>query len=262
MALKKIFREYQRAILGCVSVLGVILIWELALTFLIPLNPFFFTKPSLIAIAFKEQVIQGALWGDLAVSSKAFLWGFSFAILVGIPLGALMGWRRRAGYMLDPFFTALYASPLVALAPFIIVVFGVGLFAKTVLVFALAVFPFIFNTYAGVRSTDRLLINVVRAFGGHEKDLYFKVILPSTLPYIIAGARIALGRGLVGIIVGEFYAASEGIGYAISRFGDTYRLPEMFAGIFVLMIAAVALTEGMRKLETFLAPWKKTQETR
>jgi NitT/TauT family transport system permease protein len=173
-----------------------------------------------------------------------------------------MGWRRKAGYTLDPFFTALYASPLVALAPLIIVVFGVGLFAKSVLVFALSVFPFIFNTFAGVRSTDRLLINVVRSFGGGEKDLYLKVIFPSTLPYIIAGARIALGRGLVGIIVGEFYAASEGIGYAISRFGDTYRLPEMFAAIFLLMIAAVALTEGMRKLETVLAPWKTTQETR
>ena len=124
-------------------------------------------------------------------------------------------------------------------ALFIIVVFGVGLLAKSVLVFVLSVFPFIFNTFAGVRSTDPLLINVVRSFGGARKDLYFKVIFPSTLPYIIAGARIALGRGLVGIIVGEFYAASEGIGFAISRFGDTYRLPEMFAGIFVLMIAAV-----------------------
>jgi len=262
MALKTIYTKYQRAILGCASVLGSILIWEFTLTYVIPLNPFFFTKPSLIGVAFKEQVIYGALWGDLAVSSKAFLWGFSFAILLGIPLGALMGWRRRAGYTLDPFLTALYASPLVALAPLIIVVFGVGLFAKSVLVFALSVFPFIFNTFAGVRSTDRLLINVVKAFGGGEKDLYFKVILPSALPYIVAGARIALGRALVGIIVGEFYAASEGIGYAISRFGDTYRLPEMFAGIFVLMIAAVALTEGMRKLEALLAPWKATQETR
>jgi NitT/TauT family transport system permease protein len=262
MALKTIYQEYQRPILGGASVLSLILIWEFALTFLIPLNPFFFTEPSLIAVAFKEQVIYGALWRDLAVSSKAFLWGFSFSILVGIPLGAFMGWRRRAGYTLDPFFTALYASPLVALAPLIIVVFGVGLFAKSVLVFALSVFPFIFNTFAGVRSTDRLLINVVRAFGGGEKDLYLKVIFPSTLPYIIAGARIALGRGLVGIIVGEFYAASEGIGYAISRFGDTYRLPEMFAGILVLMIAAVGLTEGMRKLEATLAPWKTTQETR
>jgi NitT/TauT family transport system permease protein len=262
MRLKAIYQEYHRPILGSVSVLGFILLWELVLTFLIPLNPFFFTKPSLIAVAFKEQVIDGALWGDLAVSSKAFLWGFGFAILLGIPLGAFMGWRRRAGYTLDPFFTALYASPLVALAPLLIVVFGVGLLAKSVLVFALSVFPFIFNTFAGVRSTDPLLINVVRSFGDGEKDLYFKVIFPTTLPYIIAGARIALGRGLVGIIVGEFYAASEGIGFAISRFGDTYRLPEMFAGIFVLMIAAVVLTEGMRKLEAVLAPWRMRQETR
>ena len=262
MAFRAIYQEYQRAILGAGSVLALIFIWELLLTFVIPLNPFFFTKPSLIAIAVKEQVIQGALWRDLAVSSRAFMWGFSFAVLFGIPMGAFMGWRRRAEYTLDPFLTALYASPLVALAPLIIVVFGVGLLAKSVLVFLLSVFPFIFNTFAGVRSTDRLLINVVRSFGGKEKDLYFKVIFPSTLPYMAAGARIALGRGLVGIIVGEFYAASEGIGFAISRFGDTYKLPEMFAGIFVLMIAAVALTEGMRKLEAVLAPWRTSQETR
>jgi NitT/TauT family transport system permease protein len=171
-----------------------------------------------------------------------------------------MGWRRRAEYTLDPLLTALYASPLVALAPLIIVVFGVGLFAKSVLVFMLSIFPFIFNTFAGVKATDRLLINVVRSFGGREKDLYVKVIFPSTLPYIVAGARIAIGRGLVGIIVGEFYAASEGIGFAISRFGDTYRLPEMFAGIFVLMIVAVILTEGMRKFEAVIAPWRKTGE--
>ena len=262
MELRAFYQEHYRAILGTASVLALIAFWELLLTFVIPLNPFFFTKPSLIAVAFNEQVIHGALWGDLAVSSKAFIWGFGLAIVFGIPLGAFMGWRRKAGYTLDPFFTALYASPLVALAPLIIVVFGVGLFAKSVLVFALSVFPFIFNTFAGVRSTDRLLINVVRSFGGGDKDLYLKVIFPSTLPYIVAGARIALGRGLVGIIVGEFYAASEGIGYAISRFGDTYRLPEMFAAIFLLMIAAVALTEGMRKLESVLAPWKNAQETR
>ncbi|HXG52125.1 MAG TPA: ABC transporter permease [candidate division Zixibacteria bacterium] len=259
---KAIYHDYQRPILGAVSVLAVVSLWEAALTYVIPLNPFFFTKPSLVAIAFKEQIIDGALWNDLLVSSRAFFWGFSFAVLLGIPLGAFMGWRRRAEYTLDPFLTALYASPLVALAPLIIVVFGVGLLAKSALVFVLSIFPFIFNTFAGVRSTDRLLIDVVRSFGGRERDLYLKVIFPSTLPYIIAGARIALGRGLVGIIVGEFYAASEGIGYAISRFGDTYRLPEMFAGILVLMIAAVVLTEGMRKLEALLAPWRAAQETR
>jgi ABC-type nitrate/sulfonate/bicarbonate transport system permease component len=262
MKLRSFYQAHYRAILGTMSVLTLIVIWELVLTFVIPLNPFFFTKPSLIAVAFKEQVIHGALWHDLTVSSRAFLWGFSLAILFGIPVGAFMGWRRRAEYTLDPFLTALYASPLVALAPLMIVVFGVGLLAKAMLVFLLSVFPFIFNTFAGVRSTDRLLINVVRSFGGKERDLYLKVIFPSTLPYIVAGARIALGRGLVGIIVGEFYAASEGIGFAISRFGDTYKLPEMFAGILVLMIAAVVMTEGMRKLEVLLAPWKTSQQGR
>jgi NitT/TauT family transport system permease protein len=262
MGVKETYQQYQRPILGLVSVAGLFLAWELVLTYLVPLNPFFFTKPSLIATAFREQVLGGRLWNDLIISSRAFLWGFSCAIAVGIPIGVLMGWRRRAEYTLDPLLTALYASPLVALAPLIIVAFGVGLLAKSVLVFLLAVFPFIFNAFAGVRSTDRLLINVVKSFGGKERDLYFKVILPSTLPYIVAGTRIATGRGLVGVIVGEFFAASEGIGFAIARFGDTYQLPEMFAGIFVLMIIAVVLTEGMRKLEAVLAPWRIGQEAR
>lgn len=254
--------EHQRAILGWISVVVLVAAWQLLLTYFIPLNPFFFTKPSLIAVAFKEQLLGDRLWNDLAVSSRAFVWGFSLAIIIGIPIGLVMGWRRRVEYTLDPFLTALYASPLVALAPLLIVVFGVGLAAKVVLVFALSVFPFIFNTSAGVKSTDRLLINVVRSFGGKERDLYLKVIIPSTLPYIVAGARIAIGRGIVGIIVGEFYAASEGIGFAISQFGDTYRLPEMFGDILVLMITAVLLTEGLRKLEALLAPWKVGQEAR
>ena len=121
MELRAFYQEHYRAILGTVSVLAFIVIWESLLTFVIPLNPFFFTKPSLIAVAFKEQVIHGALWRDLAVSSRAFLWGFSLAILFGIPIGAFMGWRKRAEYTLDPFLTALYASPLVALAPLMIV---------------------------------------------------------------------------------------------------------------------------------------------
>jgi NitT/TauT family transport system permease protein len=106
------------------------------------------------------------------------------------------------------------------------------------------------------------LINVIRAFGGKDKDLYLKVILPSAIPYIVAGARIAIGRGLVGIIVGEFYASSEGIGFAISQAGDTYRLPEMFVGIIILSAIAVALTELMRWLELRLVPWRTGDEVR
>lgn len=262
MAARAFFTEHRRLSLALCSVLFLIASWELVLTYLFPVDPFFFTKPSLIGAAFKEQIQGSKLWHDLAVSSQAFLWGFSFAVIVGIPLGLVMGWRRRVEYSLDPFLTALYASPLVALAPLFIIVFGVGVLGKAALVFLLAVFPFIFNTFAGVKSTDALLINVIRSFGGSEKDLYLKVILPSTMPYIIAGARLAIGRGLVGIIVGEFYAASEGIGFAISQAGDTYRLPDMFVGIIILSLIAVGLTELMRKLELTIAPWRANDEVR
>ena len=256
------YGEHRRLILGASSFIVLVAAWELLLTYLIPLNPFFFTKPSLIAAAFRDQITTGKLWHDLGVSSRAFILGFSAAVVVGIPLGIVMGWKRRVEYTLDPFLTAMYASPLVAVAPLLIIFFGVGLTGKAVLVFLLAVFPFVFNVFAGVKSTDPLLISVVRAFGGHERDLYFKVILPSTLPYLAAAARIAIGRGLVGIIVGEFYAASEGIGFAISQAGDTYRLPDMFVGILILAVVAVVLTEGMRWLETALAPWRSGEEVR
>ncbi|HEY1267512.1 MAG TPA: ABC transporter permease [Candidatus Binatia bacterium] len=259
---REFYSEHRRLILGIVSFVALVAAWELLLTYVVPLNPFFFTKPSLIATAFRDQITTGKLWHDLGVSSRAFVLGFSAAVIVGISLGIVMGWNRRVEYALDPFLTAMYASPLVAVAPLLIIFFGVGLTGKAVLVFLLAVFPFVFNVFAGVKSTDPLLISVVRAFGGREKDLYFKVILPSTLPYLAAAARIAIGRGLVGIIVGEFYAASEGIGFAISQAGDTYRLPDMFVGILILSLVAVVLTEGMRWLETALAPWRASEEVR
>jgi ABC-type nitrate/sulfonate/bicarbonate transport system permease component len=262
MTAKGHFTEYRRLWLGLCSVFFLVATWELVLTYLFTVNPFFFTKPSLIAAAFKEQIQGAKLWHDLAVSSQAFIWGFSFAVIVGIPVGLVMGWRRRVEYSLDPFLTALYASPLVALAPLLIIVFGVGVLGKAALVFLLSVFPFVFNAFAGVKSTDPLLINVIRSYCGTEKDLYLKVILPSTMPYIIAGARLAIGRGLVGIIVGEFYAASEGIGFAITQAGDTYRLPDMFVGIIILSLIAVVLTELMRKLELMAAPWRATDEVR
>jgi ABC-type nitrate/sulfonate/bicarbonate transport system permease component len=259
---REYYIEHRRLFLGLSSVIFLVTAWELLLTYVFPLNPFFFTKPSLIAEAFKEQLQSAKLWHDLFISSRAFLWGFSFAVVVGIPVGLVMGWRRRVEYSLDPFLTALYASPLVALAPLLIIVFGVGVLGKAALVFLLSVFPFIFNAFAGVKSTDALLINVIRSYGGTEKDLYLKVILPSTMPYIIAGARLAIGRGLVGIIVGEFYAASEGIGFAITQAGDTYRLPDMFVGIIILSLIAVVLTELMRKLELTIAPWRAADEVR
>jgi ABC-type nitrate/sulfonate/bicarbonate transport system permease component len=258
-----VFREpwrdrWRKPMLGLLAVAVFFAAWQ-ALFLVVPFNSLFISKPDLIFAGLWDLIVTGDLFRDLAVSAQPFAYGFSAAIIVGVGTGLVMGWRVKVGYALDPLMTIFYASPLVALAPLVVVFFGVGVGGKATIVFLLAVFPFIFNTAAGVRSVDRLLVNVVRSLGGGEKDLYLKVILPSVLPYIVAGARIALGRALVGVLVGEFFAASEGIGYAIARFGDLFALDKMFACILVVMVIAVALTEGIRWAERAAFPWRVGQ---
>jgi NitT/TauT family transport system permease protein len=248
----------RKALLGALAVAIFFASWQ-AVFLVAPFNPLFISKPSLIATGFYDLVESGDLLRNLAVSAVPFAYGFIAAIVIGVPLGIVMGWRVRVGYALDPLMTIFYASPLVALAPLLVIFFGVGVTGKAVIIFFLSVFPFIFNACAGVRNVDRLLINVVRSLGGGEWDLYIKVILPSVLPYIVAGARIAIGRALIGVLVGEFFAASEGIGYAISRFGDIFALDRMFGCILTVMVIAVVFTEGIRWAERTAFPWRAGQ---
>jgi len=247
--------RYRNLLLGGLSVALFFAAWQ-AIFLVVPFNPLFISKPSLIAAGYVDLIDSGDLFHDLAVSAVPFFCGLAAAVVIGVPLGIVMGWRVRVGYALDPLMTVFYASPLVALAPLLVIFFGVGISGKAIIVFSLAVFPFIFNACAGVRAVDRLLINVVRSLGGGEWQLYRKVILPSVLPYIVAGARIAIGRALIGVLVGEFFAASEGIGYAISRFGDIFAIDRMFACILTVMVIAVVLTEGMRWAERAAFPWR------
>ena len=250
--------RHRKVLLGALAVVMFFAAWQAVFLF-VPFNPLFISKPNLILQSFVTLLIDGDLLRDLAISAVPFVYGFSAATVVGVTIGVIMGWRTRVRYALDPLMTIFYASPLVALAPLVIVFFGVGVSGKAILIFLLSVFPFIFNAQAGVRAVDRLLINVVRSLGGTERDLYFKVIVPSVLPYIVAGARIAVGRGLIGILVGEFFAASEGIGYAIARFGDLFALDKMFACILCIMVIAVVMTEGIRWAERAAFPWRVGQ---
>src|SRR5579862_855694 len=247
--------RYRKVVLGGFAVAVFFVAWQ-AIFLIVPYNPLFISKPSAIAEGFVDLIQSGDLLDDLAVSAIPFFYGFAAAVLVGVPLGIVMGWRKRVGEALDPLMTVFYASPLVALAPLVVIFFGVGVGGKAVIVFFLSVFPFVFNAAAGVRAVDPLLINVVRSLGGGEWDLYRKVIFPSVLPYIVAAARIAVGRAMIGVLVGEFFAASEGIGYAISRFGDIFATDRMFACILTVMAIAAVLTEGIRFAERTAFPWR------
>ncbi len=247
--------QNRKLLLGGLSVALFFVAWQAVFLF-VPLNTLFLTTPTLMFAALFQLIQSGELLYDLRVSAVPFGYGFGAAFVVGVPLGIVMGWRVRVGYALDPLMTALYASPLVAIAPLVVIFLGVGVPGKAIIIFLLSVFPFVFNAYAGVRAVDNLLINVVRSLGGSEKDLYLKIIVPSVMPYVVAGARIGIGRAMIGVLVGEFFAASEGIGYAIAKFGDIFALDDMFACILVVTIIAVVFTEGIRWAERTAFPWR------
>ena len=252
------FARHRDLLLGTLSVALFFALWQAAFL-VVPFNPLFISKPSLIAAGLVDLIASGDLAHDLAVSAVPFAYGFAAAAVAGVAVGIMMGARARVGYALDPLMTVFYASPLVALAPLVVIFFGVGVAGKAIIIFLLSIFPFIFNTAAGVRAVDPLLINVVRSLGGSERDLYGKVILPSVLPYVIAASRIAIGRALIGVLVAEFFAASEGIGYAVARFGDLFALDRMFACIIVIMAIAVVLTQVIRWVERTAFPWRLGQ---
>jgi ABC-type nitrate/sulfonate/bicarbonate transport system permease component len=251
-------QQNRKLLLGSLSVAAFFIAWQAAFL-VVPFNSLFITKPSLMFEALWRLTLSGQLFFDIGASAAPFFWGLGAAIVVGVPLGILMGWRSRVGMALDPLLTALYASPLVALAPLVVIFLGVGPTGKAFIVFVLTVFDFVFNAYAGVRSVDNLLLNVVRSFGGKEKDLYLKVIIPSVIPYIVAGARIGVGRALVGVLIGEFFAASEGVGYGIVKFGNFFALDSMFSYILVITLIAVLLTQGIRWAERAAFPWRVGQ---
>ncbi len=251
-------QQNRKLLLGGLSVAAFFIVWQAAFL-VIPFNSLFITKPLLMFEALGRLIASGQLFFDLRASAAPFFWGLGAAVIVGVPLGILMGWRVRVGLVLDPLLTALYASPLVALAPLVVIFLGVGPTGKAFIVFLLTVFDFVFNAYAGVRTVDGLLLNVVRSFGGTEKDLYLKVIFPSVMPYIVAGARVGVGRALIGVLIGEFFAASEGIGYGIVKFGNFFALDSMFAYILVVTLIAVVLTRGVRWAERAAFPWRVGQ---
>ena len=248
--------KWRTVVLGGATVIGFFALWEANFAWFMELNAFVMSKPSVIFTSWGIDIASGLLWTDLVSSGKPFLFGFISAAVVGIFIGTMMGWRTRVGYALDPLMTAFYASPLVAIAPLMIIAFGVGVAGQADLIFLLCVFPFIFNTYAGVKAVEQILVSVVRSMGGTQRDIYLKVIVPSVIPFIIAGARYAVGRALVGVLVGEFYAATAGIGFRIAWYSDMYELGRMFAYIFTMMVIAVAFTEGIRWAERTAFPWR------
>jgi ABC-type nitrate/sulfonate/bicarbonate transport system permease component len=223
------------------------------------LNPIFLSYPVAIVSAATELVASGELAAALLKSLQGLAIGFSLAVVVGISLGVLMGRYRSLYYALDPFIVALYATPGVALIPLIMLWFGLGLAAKVVIIFEACFFPIVINTFAGVRNVSRANVDVARAYGASGRQVMRLVVLPSALPFIMAGIRLAVGRGVIGMVVAEFFTALSGLGSLIIVFSNAFATAKLFVPVITLSLLGVSLTALAQLLERRLAPWKETE---
>lgn len=253
IALQKRDRR-ERVLLPIGVLLGVIILWEV-MSRVQNVNPLFFSYPSKIIVALFDYA-GGDLWTDLATSSTEFVLGMSIALL-GIPLGLVIGRNRRLVYAFDPIIDALYSTPMVALTPLFIIWFGLGLQSKIALVAVIAFFPLIITMIEGVKTVDRVLVDAARTFGATRRQVYSDVIVPGTLPFIVSGLRLSIRAGVIGVVLGEFIGAFDGVGYRIRIFASVFRTADYLAGIVVLITLAVGLNLLLKAAERRVAPWRQ-----
>ena len=252
----KFYLSQEKKILGGVSVGIFLIIWELTGNVFQWINPMFMSAPSLIFKAGYEMFRSGEIYHDLYISGVEFLGGYFLAAAVAIPLGILVGWYKRLSYVLDPFINAMNATPRVALLPLVIIWLGIGILSKVGIIFLGAVFSILINTRDGVKTTPVSLLNAARSFGASEWVVFKAVVFPSTIPFILTGLRLAVGRALVGVLVGELYAATAGIGFMITVAGATFQTDKVFVGVLIFAISGMIGMELLTKLERRFDRWR------
>jgi sulfonate transport system permease protein len=219
------------------------------------IDPVLFTTPSAVAKAAVEMIGSGELWTYLAPSLNVLFIGFTLAVIFGITIALLLARFWVLDVALSVYITFLYSIPSVALVPLIVLWAGFETTAKIIILFLFAFFPMVINTYQGVKAVDPKLLEVGRAFRCSEQQLWFNIVIPAALPFIVTGLRLALGRGLIGMVLADLYTAISGIGYLIVRTASTFQVNKMFVPIVTLGVLGVTLTALLRLAETYLAPW-------
>jgi NitT/TauT family transport system permease protein len=247
-------RIREETLISVGTILIFLILWELVARLEI-VKPIFISSPSRIFNASIWLASHG-LWEDMLVSFAEFALGFFAAIALAIPLGLLLGWYSRLNAMFDPFITALNATPRVALIPLIIVWIGIGIELKIAVVFLGAFFPLVLNVMMGVKTVDESLLSCARSFGARDRQIFSTLVLPTSLPFIIAGMRLAIGRALVGVVVAELVTSTAGLGHLIYVAGSTFQTDKLFVGIVILTLFGYMVTEVLKRLEAHYESWR------
>ncbi|MGI8525555.1 MAG: ABC transporter permease [Pseudolabrys sp.] len=225
-------------------------------------SPLFMTYPSAIFKAAVQLTLNGELPQALLESLVPFGVGLVISIVGGILIGIMIGQSWWLEHILDPFLNALYAIPRVALIPLIILWAGLEIYGKIVIVVSIAIFPVIVNTYSGIKDVRGSLIEIGRAYGASEYQIFTKIVLPAAVPYIMAGIRLSVGLAIIGVIVSEFFTAITGLGGLIVLFANNFATAKVFVPIIITGVLGVTLTESVVFIERRLSRWRTSERER
>jgi len=246
-------RPLPRWVITVISLTFALVLWEI---FGRRINPVFGSYPTAIAAAAWDLARSGQLADALYQSLRPFAAGYALAIVVGVPLGLFIGGFRTAEAALGIYITAGYAMPLVALVPLLILWLGLGFAVKVAVVFLMALFPICINTWLGVTAVPKTLIEVGKSFVAPDWVILRRIVLPATLPYIMAGVRLAVGRAVVAMVIAEFFTTISGLGAVIINSANNFDTATMFVPIVILMVMAIGLNWLIGVIEHRVAPWQ------
>jgi NitT/TauT family transport system permease protein len=238
------------------GIVAIVLLWQAGVSFG-GVSQRYTSSPFAIAATAARLIADGALLHDALVTLAEYAIGMAAAILVGIPTGLAAGWYRRFRYAVEPYLVALYATPSLALLPLLVLWFGIGIRSTTVLVVISAFFPIVLNVMQGVQTVDVGLLRMARSFGAGQGRVFRDSVLPATVPFLASGLQLGVARGLIGVVVGEMYAASSGgLGYMIAVAGSTLAIDQMFVAVAAVTLIGMLLLGATRTLEQRLLHWK------
>jgi len=237
---------------------GFFLLWEVASGRWI--EPFIISSPSRIWASLLDNLQSGSLIEHTLVTFKEIGIGFPLGALSGVAMGYWFGRSRTLAEVFEPIIIALYGVPRTALAPLFIVWLGIGIWSKVGVVFLLTFFLNFFNTYAGMKQMDQEYVDLARLMGARGWKLTFRVILPAVSPYILTGVKTSIPFSVIGAIVGEFIAATEGIGFFIRLSAGVFRTADVFVGIIVLMLLVILMNKIADLIERRVLAWQVQTE--
>jgi NitT/TauT family transport system permease protein len=253
-----LYRHHTALISGSISFAVILAVWQLSVDVGL-VNAFFVSTPSRVAVEIWRQLQTGELATNLYVSLYEFACGMALAIVVGVSLGVFASWSRTVQHVLDPFIWFKYSAPTIAFYPLFVAWLGLGAPTIIAISFLFAFTPIYVNTLAGIRDVDPDIMRAARSFGARRQDLFFKVQLPASVPIMIAGLRLGVGRALTGVVAAELFGATAGLGFSIAFYGQKLKTTEMMVSLVVVIVLGVILTQLLSAFEARFDTWRAGQ---